>query len=111
LAEKEKSPSRSAVVGMMAALLKSWFRREGGLVSAPQVLASSLSLRINSKSEPCSSLVPDLVTTFFSKPDSLAVLRDRLGGFPAAYQVVVCCGSNDTLLLGSEYAEHRVIAK
>lgn len=48
---------------------------------------------------------------FFSKPESLAVLRDRLGGFPAAYQVVVRCGSNDTLLLWSEYAAHRIIAR
>jgi hypothetical protein len=30
-------------------------------------------------------------------------------GFPAAYQVVVRCASNDTLLLSAEYAAHRVI--
>jgi len=51
---------------------------------------------------------------FFSRPDSLRVLRDRLAaegyaGFPAAYQVVVRCASNDTLLLSAEYAAHRVI--
>lgn len=53
---------------------------------------------------------------FFSKAESLATLRERLraggsSGFPTAYQVVVRCRSNDTLLLGSEYAAHRVIAK
>ncbi|MGA2327880.1 MAG: hypothetical protein ABSH05_16495 [Bryobacteraceae bacterium] len=53
---------------------------------------------------------------FFSKADGLATLRDRLRaegftGFPTAYQAVVRCRSNDTLLLGSEYAAHRVIAK
>jgi len=31
--------------------------------------------------------------------------------FPAAYQVVVKCTSNDTLLLSTEYAGHRVIAR
>jgi hypothetical protein len=51
---------------------------------------------------------------FFSRPESLRVLRDRLAaegytGFPAAYQVVVRCASNDTLLLSAEYAAHRVI--
>lgn len=53
---------------------------------------------------------------FFSRPESLRVLRDRLAaegyaGFPAAYQVVVRCVSNDTLLLSTEYAAHRVIRK
>jgi hypothetical protein len=48
---------------------------------------------------------------FFSKAESLAALRERLGGgpFPNAYQVVVRCGSNDTLLLSARYAGHRVI--
>ena len=52
---------------------------------------------------------------FFSRPESLRVLRERLlaaegyAGFPAAYQVVVRCASNDTLLLSAEYAAHRVI--
>lgn len=48
---------------------------------------------------------------FFCKPESLALLRQRLGSarLPAAYQVVVRCVSNDTLLLSSEYAAHRVI--
>jgi hypothetical protein len=53
---------------------------------------------------------------FFSRPESLRVLRDRLAaegyaGFPAAYQVVVRCASNDTLLLSAEYAAHRVIRR
>jgi hypothetical protein len=53
---------------------------------------------------------------FFSRPESLRVLRDKLavGGyadFPAAYQVVVRCTSNDTLLLSAEYAAHRVITR
>jgi hypothetical protein len=53
---------------------------------------------------------------FFSRPESLRVLRERLAaegyaGFPAAYQVVIRCASNDTLLLSTEYAAHRVIRK
>ena len=53
---------------------------------------------------------------FFSRPESLRALRERLtaegyAGFPAAYQVVVRCVSNDTLLLSAEYAAHRVIRK
>jgi len=53
---------------------------------------------------------------FFSRPESLHVLREKLAadgyaGFPAAYQVVVRCASNDTLLLSAEYAAHRVIAR
>ena len=53
---------------------------------------------------------------FFSRPDALNVLREKLaeehiGGFPRAYQVVVRCRSNDTLLLSAEYVTHRVIAK
>lgn len=53
---------------------------------------------------------------FFARPESLRVLRDKLAaqgysGFPSAYQVVVKCGSNDTLLLSAEYAAHRVIAR
>jgi hypothetical protein len=32
-------------------------------------------------------------------------------GFPSAYQVVVRCASNDTLLLSAEYAAGRVIAR
>jgi len=53
---------------------------------------------------------------FFSRPESLQVLREKLAAqgyahFPAAYQVVVRCASNDTLLLSAEYAAHRVIAR
>jgi hypothetical protein len=53
---------------------------------------------------------------FFSRPEGLNVLREKLATegyskFPAAYQVVVRCTSNDTLLLSTEYAAHRVIAK
>jgi hypothetical protein len=53
---------------------------------------------------------------FFSRPETLGVLRDRLGaeginGFPLAYQVVVKCRSNDTLLLSTEYVTLRVIAR
>ncbi|MGP8244580.1 MAG: hypothetical protein ACLQVN_08690 [Bryobacteraceae bacterium] len=53
---------------------------------------------------------------FFSRPESLRVLREKLAAdgyaqFPAAYQVVVRCASNDTLLLSTEYAAHRVIAR
>ena len=53
---------------------------------------------------------------FFSRPEALQVLRERLAaegyqGFPAAYQVVVRCTSNDTLLLSAQYAAHRVISR
>ncbi len=50
---------------------------------------------------------------FFSKPESLSVLRRHLNvsRLPASYQVVVRCASNDTLLLSTEYAAHRVIAE
>jgi hypothetical protein len=53
---------------------------------------------------------------FFSRGETLRVLRERFAkdgirGFPAAYQVVVRCHSDDTLLLGTEYVTHRVIAK
>jgi hypothetical protein len=50
---------------------------------------------------------------FFSKPESLAVLKRQLGRspLPNSYQVVVRCGSNDTLLLNSEYVAHRVTGK
>ena len=53
---------------------------------------------------------------FFARPESLRVLREKLAaegysGFPSAYQVVVRCASNDTLLLSTEYAAHRVIAR
>jgi hypothetical protein len=53
---------------------------------------------------------------FFARPESLRVLRDKLmaqgyADFPSAYQVIVRCTSNDTLLLSEEYAGHRVIAR
>ena len=53
---------------------------------------------------------------FFSNQDRLRELRSHLkaeglSGFPPAYQVVVRCVSNDTLLLSTEYAAHRVLAK
>ena len=53
---------------------------------------------------------------FFSQPEGLQALRKRLAaegytGFPAAYQVVVRCGSNDTLLLFANYVAHRVISR
>jgi hypothetical protein len=53
---------------------------------------------------------------FFSRPESLKVLREKLAAegyadFPPAHQVVVRCTSNDTLLLSTEYAAHRVIAR
>lgn len=53
---------------------------------------------------------------FFSRPDSLRALRDRFrsegfSGFPSAYQVLVRCRSDDTLLLGTEYLAHRAIAR
>jgi hypothetical protein len=53
---------------------------------------------------------------FFSRPEGLRALLQRLRaegytGFPRAYQVVVKCTSNDTLLLSTEYTAHRVIAK
>ncbi len=53
---------------------------------------------------------------FFSQPEGLRVLLQHLradgySNFPAAYQVVVRCASNDTLLLSAEYAAHRVIAR
>jgi hypothetical protein len=53
---------------------------------------------------------------FFARPESLRGLREKLAAqgyadFPSAYQVVVRCASNDTLLLSAEYAAHRVIAR
>jgi hypothetical protein len=53
---------------------------------------------------------------FFTRPESLRVLREKLAAqgyadFPSAYQIVVRCTSNDTLLLSAEYAAHRVIAR
>jgi hypothetical protein len=53
---------------------------------------------------------------FFTRPDALRVLRDRLAAdgyaaFPSAYQVLVRCRSDDTLLLAAEYVTHRVIAR
>jgi hypothetical protein len=53
---------------------------------------------------------------FFTRPESLRVLREKLAAqgyadFPSAYQVVVRCASNDTLLLSAEYAAHRVITR
>jgi hypothetical protein len=53
---------------------------------------------------------------FFARPESLRVLREKLkeqgySDFPSAYQVVVRCASNDTLLLSADYAAHRVIAR
>ncbi len=53
---------------------------------------------------------------FFARPESLRVLREKLmaqgyADFPSAYQVIVRCTSNDTLLLSAEYAAHRVIAR
>jgi hypothetical protein len=53
---------------------------------------------------------------FFSRPEGLRALlqglkADGYATFPRAYQVVVRCASNDTLLLSTEYAGHRVIAR
>jgi len=48
---------------------------------------------------------------FFASARDLEALRKRFQGasFPAAYQVVVRCKSNDTLLISEEYAAHAVI--
>jgi hypothetical protein len=53
---------------------------------------------------------------FFSRPEGLRALLQHLKAegyttFPRAYQAVVKCASNDTLLLATEYAGHRVIAR
>jgi hypothetical protein len=53
---------------------------------------------------------------FFSRPETLHILRERLAAagykkFPSAYQVLVRCRSDDTLLLGTEYVTFRVIAR
>jgi hypothetical protein len=53
---------------------------------------------------------------FFSRPELLRTLRDRFhsegfSGFPSAYQVLVRCRSDDTLLLDTEYIAHRTIAR
>jgi hypothetical protein len=53
---------------------------------------------------------------FFASPRELEALRRRfmsqgLPGFPAAYQVVVHCKSNDTLLVSAEYESHVVIQR
>ena len=53
---------------------------------------------------------------FFASPRELESLRARfvaqgLNGFPAAYQVVVHCKSNDTLLVSAEYQAHVVIQR
>jgi len=51
---------------------------------------------------------------FFASAAALQDLRNRFqkegqSGFPNAYQVVVRCKANDTLLLSYEYAAHRVL--
>jgi hypothetical protein len=53
---------------------------------------------------------------FFASARELEALKKRfesegLRGFPAAYQVVVRCKSNDTLLVSEEYAAHVVMSK
>lgn len=53
---------------------------------------------------------------FFSRQELLRGLRDRFRAegfsrFPSAYQVLVRCRSDDTLLLGAEYVTHRTIAR
>jgi len=53
---------------------------------------------------------------FFSQPDTLRQLRSRftadgISGFPKAYQAVVRCRSNDTLLLAAEHVAHAVITR
>jgi hypothetical protein len=50
---------------------------------------------------------------FFSSPEKLAQLRARfvqqgIHGFPPAYQLVVACRADDTLLLSADYAGHEV---
>lgn len=51
---------------------------------------------------------------YFTSTEDLLDLRDRfrkqgLPAFPHAYQVVVRCAVNDTLLLSARYAAHRVL--
>lgn len=51
---------------------------------------------------------------YFTSPDALRDLKRRfqkqgLAAFPRAYQVVVRCRANDTLLQSNEYAAHRVL--
>ena len=51
---------------------------------------------------------------FFASAAAMQDLRNRFqkegqSGFPNAYQVVVRCKANDTLLLSYEYAAHRVL--
>jgi hypothetical protein len=51
---------------------------------------------------------------YFSSPEKMSQLRDRFlkegfPGFPPAYQVVVLCKSDDTLLLSADYAGHEVL--
>ena len=48
---------------------------------------------------------------FFASARDLSALRKRFsdGNFPPAYQVVVRCKSNDTLLISEEYAAHAII--
>jgi len=53
---------------------------------------------------------------FFASPEALRDLlsrfqKDGLAGFPRAYQVVVRCKTNDTLLLSTEYTAHRVLSR
>jgi hypothetical protein len=50
---------------------------------------------------------------FLASAADLEALRKRfrsegLSGFPAAYQVVVHCKSQDTLLISEEYEAHTV---
>ncbi len=52
---------------------------------------------------------------FFSSAESMNALRARFvrqgfSGFPPAYQVVVECRSDDTLLLSTAYAGHEVLS-
>jgi hypothetical protein len=48
---------------------------------------------------------------FFASAHDLQALRKRFpsDAFPAAYQVVVRCKSNDTLLISEDYEVHAVI--
>jgi hypothetical protein len=48
---------------------------------------------------------------FFASAHDLQALRKRFPGdtFPAAYQVVVRCKSNDTLLISEDYEVHAII--
>jgi hypothetical protein len=86
-------------------------------------LVTALNTR-DSESGPLSTVVFSGITSvgthgaaeYFASPRALRHLKsvfaqETLNGFPAAFQVVVKCMFNRTLLISYEYETHRIIKK